>query len=175
MSIYHQSDDRIPYTYLATHYGSGKRYYGSRYRKGCHPSELGKKYFTSSKIIKEIIKKEGIGAFFWEVRMICSTPEQARCREAKFLKRVNAAGNPNWFNQHNGDGKFLNGFQGKTHKPSSRRAISNFHIGKPKSIEARQNMSLNHADVKGEKNPWFGKSRSHTIEEIKHLSTLNSG
>ena len=39
----------IPYTYRITHLPSGKHYYGARYAKDCHPSDLWVIYFTSSK------------------------------------------------------------------------------------------------------------------------------
>jgi len=45
--------NKIPFTYLVTQKSTGKRYYESKYGKNCHPSDIGTKYFTSSKEIKK--------------------------------------------------------------------------------------------------------------------------
>jgi len=39
----------IPYTYKLIFKPTGQYYYGVRYAKGCQPSDLWDKYFTSSK------------------------------------------------------------------------------------------------------------------------------
>jgi hypothetical protein len=52
MNIYHTCEDRTPYTYLIGWSHLNKWYYGRRTAKGCHPSELWVKYFTSSKSVK---------------------------------------------------------------------------------------------------------------------------
>lgn len=126
MNIYqHTVNDRTPYTYLVTHKVTGKRYYGSSYSKNCHPSKLGVSYFTSSKVIKEIIEKEGASAFTWAVRMICNSPNQARNREAKFLKQVKAAQSINWYNKSNGNKNFLcNGHNFETKKKIQKSSIT---------------------------------------------------
>ena len=56
------------------------------------------------------------------------------------------------------------------------------HIGKsvnggiPKSAEARRNMSLNHADISGSKNPMFGKKHSkHSLKKISQKAKLRVG
>lgn len=97
-----------PFTYLMTHIETGMRYYGSKSSKGCSPEDLGKTYFSSSKRIKRIILNEGISAFKFEVRKTFKTMEEAVRWESRFLKRVQASKSKNWFNMHNGDGKFVN-------------------------------------------------------------------
>jgi hypothetical protein len=47
----------IPFTYLLKHIPTKKYYYGVKLKKGCHPNDLWTKYFTSSKIVKSLIKK----------------------------------------------------------------------------------------------------------------------
>lgn len=95
--------DYIPFTYLVKHIPSGKLYYGVRYAKGCSPSDLGNRYFTSSKIIKEMLKKEPVTNFVFEVRKIFpNDPERATYWERKVLRRLKVHKNERWFNQtHN--------------------------------------------------------------------------
>lgn len=134
MHIYHTAVDRTPFTYLLTHKTTKKRYYGSRYGKNCHPSQLGNKYLTSSPIIKEIIKMEGKEAFIWEVRLICNSEDQARRLEAKFLSRINAKDNPDWYNRSNGSPKFKGGFKGKKHTAKYKLKISTMQSGENNSF-----------------------------------------
>lgn len=47
------------------------------------------------------------------------------------------------------------------------------NLGQARSEEARKNMSLNHADVNGIKNPFFGKK--HTPETLKKISESAKG
>ena len=58
----------LPFTYCITHLKTNKKYYGSRYAKGCHPKDLGVTYFTSSMIMKSIIISEGVENFKFEIR-----------------------------------------------------------------------------------------------------------
>ena len=48
-----------PYTYLLGWSEHNTWYYGVRYAKGCHPSDIWKKYFTSSKHVKNFVKMHG--------------------------------------------------------------------------------------------------------------------
>lgn len=89
----------IPYTYFIKHIETGRKYYGVRYSKNCHPKEFFIKYFTSSKIIKHIIQQQGINAFEFRIHKIFSSVEDACLFEQKFLKRVKAHQKHDWFNQ----------------------------------------------------------------------------
>lgn len=51
------------YVYQLTHKPSGKVYIGCRYARGCHPDDLFKTYFTSSKAVNKLIKKDGVESF----------------------------------------------------------------------------------------------------------------
>jgi rubrerythrin len=48
-----------PYTYLIGWSEHKMFYYGVRYAKNCHPDDLWKTYFTSSKYVKEFRKEHG--------------------------------------------------------------------------------------------------------------------
>lgn len=100
--------DRIPFTYLIYCRPTGQYYYGSRYSKHCHPSQLWSTYYTSSKIVKQLIREYGKDAFDIKITRTFDSKEDARLWEYRFLCKVKASTNPVWLNQHNGDGNFLN-------------------------------------------------------------------
>ena len=103
MPIYSElftATDRTPFFYILTHISDGKRYAGSKTRIGCLPSDLWTKYFSSSKIVKNIIKIEGKDSFIVEVRKIFTNSKQCLLYESKFLTKIKAANNPMWYNQH---------------------------------------------------------------------------
>jgi hypothetical protein len=71
-----------PYYYLIRHKPSGKLYAGSQYGKNSDPNNLWETYFTSSKLVKELIEKDGVDSF--EIEYIdCRT--DAREYEQKYL------------------------------------------------------------------------------------------
>lgn len=88
----------IPYTYRITHLPSGKHYYGARYAKDCHPSDLWVKYFTSSKTVKKLIEQDGEDAFFVEVRKVFNDVESCVDWERKVLVRLKVTTNNHWLN-----------------------------------------------------------------------------
>jgi len=55
-----------PYYYVIKHKPSGKLYAGSQYGKNSDPSNLLKTYFTSSKVVKQLIEKDGADSFVIE-------------------------------------------------------------------------------------------------------------
>lgn len=92
----------IPYTYLIIHIPSNKKYYGVRYAKGCHPSDLGVKYFSSSKVILSMIKKDGLNSFKFTIRKTFESKQKACEWETKVLRRLKVHINENWINKvHN--------------------------------------------------------------------------
>ena len=96
----------LPFTYVLMFKPTGQRYYGVRYAKNAHPSQLWATYFTSSKVIKNLLKEHGTEAFEVVVRRTFTSKESAVIWESKVLKRLNASHNENWFNQINGDANF---------------------------------------------------------------------
>ncbi len=109
MNIYPTSftaGDRTPFTYYLEHKLTKRKYYGRRTRKGCKPEDLWVTYFSSSRLINQIIKEEGADIFAVKVARIFQSADDCILHEQKFLKKVNAAKNPAWFNQHNGGNKF---------------------------------------------------------------------
>lgn len=90
----------IPYFYIIKHKVSGKKYAGSRWALGCHPSELMKEdgYKTSSPRIHKIIDNEGIEAF--EILQIIQLDNPYEF-ETRFLLENDCANSEEWFNSHN--------------------------------------------------------------------------
>ena len=83
-----------PFTYCITFIPTGQRYYGVRYAKGCHPSQLWTTYFTSSKIISNLIEEYSKDSFTFEVRKTFTNGDSALYWETKFLNRIDAANHP---------------------------------------------------------------------------------
>lgn len=123
--------DRIPFTYLLYCRPTGQYYYGSRYGKHCHPSQLWTTYYTSSKIIKQLILEYGEDAFVVKITRTFDKKEEAREWEHRFLCKVKASTNPIWLNQHNGDGEFFNK-GGRKLSEEHRRKLSEAFKGIPK-------------------------------------------
>jgi len=114
-----------PYTYLIKFLPTGQVYYGSSYANNKHkvsnPEQLWITYFTSSKIIINLIKQHGIESFQFEVRKIFENRHDAVNWERRVLKKVNAKQNPLWLNKSNGGKDFL--FE--KHTEESKKKISN--------------------------------------------------
>lgn len=71
-----------PYYYVIKHKPSGKLYAGSQYGKNSHSDNLWTTYFTSSKLVKELIERDGIESF--EIECIDCRPD-AREYEQSYL------------------------------------------------------------------------------------------
>lgn len=135
--------DRIPFTYLIYCKPTKQYYYGSRYSKHCHPSQLWTTYYTSSKVVKQLIREYGEAAFEVKITRTFETKEKARLWEHRFLCKVKSSTNPNWLNQHNGDGKFLNK-GGYKLSDNQRKKLSESQRGIPKPGTAIAMKGNNH-------------------------------
>lgn len=92
----------IPYTYLIKHIPTQRVYYGVRYARGCNPTDLFIKYFTSCKRIRQLIKEDnGIQNFTYEIRRTFIDANSARVWETKVLRRMNVINDDRFFNQTN--------------------------------------------------------------------------
>lgn len=142
----------IPFTYRII-CPDGRYYYGVRYAKGCSPDDLWTTYFTSSKVIKELLKTTDPKDFKYEIRKIFQLAEDALIYERRVLKRI--VGKDNCINQHIGDKKFHNK---KPHTEETKEKIRQANIGKKQSIETKEKKN----------NSNTGKKRSkETIEKIR--------
>lgn len=143
MSIYQ------PYFYIIQETSTEIYYAGAKWGYGSNPHEFMTEdgYKTSSKIINELISKNGLETFVIRKIVTFDSGEDALAYETKFLNRVNAKNNPFFYNQHN------NGFPIMSDK--TKKQLSLALKGKPKSIEHREKIS------KGNK----GKKRTETMKE----------
>lgn len=90
--------ESIPYTYLLTFKKTGQYYYGCRYANGCHPDDLFKTYFTSSKIVKKLIKIYGVESFDYQIRKTFDNKKSCIYWEQKFLRKVRVLKNDKFLN-----------------------------------------------------------------------------
>ena len=95
-----------PFSYYLYHIPTQKHYYGIRYAKNCDPSELWTTYFSSSAVVKNMIREYGAESFLFQVRKTFNTGKDAIIWEHKVLRRLDAASRPEWINRHNGGKKF---------------------------------------------------------------------
>ncbi len=86
MNIY-TATDRTPYTYRIGWTKLNLWYYGVRYAKKCHPSDLWVKYFTSSNNVKRHRKIYGEPDIF-EIRKVFDSIEKAQIWENNILNRI---------------------------------------------------------------------------------------
>lgn len=94
-----------PYFYIIQHKKTKMYYAGSSCNKESDPSKFLSKsgYKTSSKIIKKIIKEEGIEAFQIRTIKLFQSAAEAYRYEKRFLEKVDARNNDRFYNLHNNE------------------------------------------------------------------------
>lgn len=88
-----------PFTYLLGWTIHDKWYYGVRYALNCDPSDLGSKYLSSSKYVKQFIEQYGLPDIM-KIRKIFKTTKAAREWEEKVLKRMKVKSSDRWLNKN---------------------------------------------------------------------------
>lgn len=94
-------DIYLPYTYLIGWSNHDKWYYGVRFAKNCHPNDLWKTYFTSSKYVKQFRIENGEPDIIL-IRNTFNDSNSARIWEHKVLKRIKAKESDRWINLSDG-------------------------------------------------------------------------
>ena len=117
----------IPYTYLIGWSFYNKFYYGVRYSKHCHPSDLWRTYFTSSKYVKQFREENGEPDII-QIRKIFNNSISARIYENKILKRLNVIHSSKWLNKTD---NISFGPISVKWTEERKRKFSNFKLGKP--------------------------------------------
>lgn len=166
----------IPYTYLLGWSDHSKYYYGVRYAKDCHPDELWKNYFTSSKHVKAFAAKHGAPDII-QIRRTFSSSDSARLWENKVLKRISAKHRKIFlnhtdniaipvckFNRSKNFETYINSIKGKSYEEiygknkSSKLKKQRIESNKKRRIteETRNKMSKSHAgkDIKNRKHAY---------------------
>ena len=163
-----------PYFYIIQHSITKKYYAGCKINSHANPSNLMTEngYQTTSKIIKNLIREDGLASFVI-LRIKCfKTAEQALSYESRFLLKVNAAENIKFFNLHNGGKNFVNkgGYKlsestkNKMKKPKSKETIDKQNESKKnrskltyqKMVETRKNNGK----------PWISEEQKEKIKKF---------
>ncbi len=99
MSIY------IPYFYIIQDTRNNMYYVGSKYGKDANPETfwIQNGYTTSSSTINTIINEYGLSIFKIRKLKIFEAGGQAYDYETRFLQKIDAKNNPNFYNLHNND------------------------------------------------------------------------
>ena len=84
------------YTYSIKHLPTSKIYYGVRKSTTI---DIGTTYFSSSKLVKQLLRVEPVENFEFRVRRKFLSYEEARLHETKMLSRINAVTNLMVLNQ----------------------------------------------------------------------------
>ena len=135
-----------PYTYLLGWSLSGKYYYGVRFAKGCHPNDLLRTYFTSSRYVKEHIRLWGLPDIV-KIRKTFANAAEARAYENKVLRRISAHTHESFLNKTNNKAIYLDS---RTRKQISERVKSDwkknpgrndYRIGTHLSADTRNKIS----------------------------------
>ena len=131
-----------PFVYLLKFKPTGQLYYGSRTKKNCQITDLWTTYFSSSKVIKDLIKEFGKDAFEYEIRKTFETKEEAISYEHRILKRINAKKNPMFLNRNNGGKSFIGNQYGARASDETRQKMSNSALGRVKTPECRHKLAV---------------------------------
>jgi hypothetical protein len=136
----------------------------SKFYIGSHKGTVNDGYICSSKIVKEQMKERP--SDFRRVIVAIGTYEDMISLESSLLRKVNAKVNPNYYNLHNGDGKFYCKFRTKESIEKSRKGI----LGRPLSEQHKSKLRKSHTGKK--------RSISHVANmkksRIKHYTSLTS-
>lgn len=129
-----KNNQHTPYTYLIGWTKHNTWYYGVRYAKDCHPSDLFVSYFTSSDYVKKFIEMNGNPDII-QVRKTFNTPKQAKLWESKVLPKLYPF-KDHWLNKR---------FDSITFVPTTQSVQANIHSKKNRTEEydkiVRQNIS----------------------------------
>ena len=90
--------NNTPYVYLIGWSNHDKWYIGARWAKDCHPDDLFKTYFTSSRHVKAFIQKHGLPDVI-KVRKTFDNIQSARLYEEKLLRRLDVIKSDRWINK----------------------------------------------------------------------------
>ena len=172
-----------PYTYLIRHRPTNRVYYGMRAANKVNPEQdLWQHYFTSSPKIQQLIEETGQDSFDIEIRRVFETKEQAVAWETRVLRRCRVLEDDRWINQN------VAGYIVPTEE--SRKKISDFHKGKPKSEDHKKKIREGNIGKKkpprndeyralmsklksGVNNPMYGKGC--TPERAANISAAKKG
>lgn len=173
----------IPYVYLIRWTNQDVSYIGVRHAANCHPSDLWKTYFTSSKYVTEFRQLHGEPDHI-EILKEFIDPNEAIEYEAQKLKEFDVLNNDNWLNRciH---GKYF-GVIAPRSEETRKRISESWKTRPPVSAETRLKMSIarkgkkhseeTKAKMRGENNSFYGKTHSEaTRKKLSEISIKRKG
>jgi hypothetical protein len=161
------------YTYLIGWKEKNVWYYGVRYKQGCKLEDLFSTYFTSSKYVHEAMRSWGLPDHI-QIRRKFNNIKKALIWEQKVLRRLNIVSDDKnkWLNKNIG-GAIL--FDDEIRKKMSLKKIDKKWVQKNNkkilidenllSFYIKEGFSKWIPDVKGNKNPMFGKKHQAKTKE----------
>ena len=160
-----------PYCYLIGWTNHNKWYYGRRTRKGCHPSEFWKNYFTSSKHVEQFRAEHGEPDVI-QIRQTFSSAEACARWESSVLLRLKAAQDDKWLNRTNGDGKFHNyGEEASKRQKRIRKDNPDWNTPKGLTNEKRKELGLKLLPGKPKGSKHSEEARKARSERLKGKPT----
>lgn len=161
------------YFYIIQHIPTKKYYAGSRTSKSCNKKLLEcNGYLTSSPIIKELIENDGIESFKIRKIKYFKNKKDALMYEYKFLNKVDAANNPNFFNCHNNNGGFgKNAWSNISKEKRNKTNLTKFGAINPFQNE---NIKIKSKESILEKYGVDNISKSIFIKNKKQVTNLNN-
>lgn len=166
MTIY----TNTPYTYRICWSSTGMKYYGVRYAKDCHPSDLFVTYFTSSVYVKDYIKEHGLPDII-EIRKVFTGENRvtlAREWEHDVLKRIRVTIREDYLNKTDGKAinpKHLGWHKGKTKENSEGLAKLS------RTLTGRTKHTHEHLTILSEKRTGLTKETSTAVKKISDTLT----
>jgi hypothetical protein len=130
-------------------------YYGVRYARGCHPSDLWVSYFTSSRHVEACRKLHGEPDIIQVRREFGDNPDKAVKWELKVLRRMNIGTNPRYLNRTR-----RNAFGGRSEVWNIGRTKLNCHITKVTSQKISKSR-------KGQKSSERTKERLSQVQRVR--------
>ena len=165
-----------PYFYIIKHNLTQKYYAGCKINSKANFSNFmtERGYQTTSKVIKELIRKDGLHVFTIIRIKQFNTPAEALAYETRFLTRVNASENTMFYNRHNGGKNFTNkgGYKlsaftkQKMRKPKSQETIEK------QNAEKRTRSKETYAKMVATRKARYAKW--HTPEQIEQIKLHNA-
>jgi len=165
-----------PYFYIIKHIPSQKYYAGCKINSKADSSDFmtERGYQTTSKVIKDLINKDGLSSFQTIKIKHFETSDEALTYEMRFLTRVNAAENIKFFNRHNGGKNFINrgGYRlSESTKQKMRKPKSKVTIEKQNQEKRTRSKEVYKKAVATRKQRY---SNWHTAEQIERIKLHNA-
>ena len=154
-----------PYVYLIGWKKLDVWYAGVRYKRNCHPDDLWKTYFTSSKYVKEFVKNNG-NPDVLKILKVFETEDQARNYEQDYLNEQDVLNKSNWLNRAIGGHNA--GTKGLIMTEETKRKISLSKLGKTGKTPTKEH-------VKKQKDTYKKNYYSNYEENFKKKSLQLSG